>query len=51
MIQEVQVHSLGQEEPLEKKIATPSDILVWQISGTQEPGGLGVAKSRTQLTN
>ena len=32
--------SLGQEDPLEKKIATQSCILAWKISWTEEPGGL-----------
>ena len=32
--------SLGQEDPLEKEMATRSSILPWEISWTQEPGGL-----------
>ena len=32
--------SLGQEEPLEKGMATYSGILAWRISWTEEPGGL-----------
>ena len=32
--------SLGQEEPLEKEMATHSSILAWEIPGTEEPGGL-----------
>ena len=31
---------LGQEEPLEKEMATHSSVLAWRISGTVEPGGL-----------
>ena len=39
-MQETQVQSLGQENPLEKEIATHSSILPWKIPGTEEPGGL-----------
>ena len=39
-IQETQVQSLGQEDPLEKEIATCSSILAWRISWMEEPGGL-----------
>ena len=35
-----QVWSLGQEDPLEKGMATHSSILAWTIPGTEEPGGL-----------
>ena len=34
------VQSLGQEDPLEKGIATHSSILAWRIPGAKEPGGL-----------
>ena len=34
------VQSLGQEDPLEKGIATHSSILVWRIPRTEEPGRL-----------
>ena len=37
---EARVWSLGQEDPLEKKMATHSSILVWRIPCTEEPGGL-----------
>ena len=37
---ETSVRSLGQEEPLEKEMATHSSILAWRISWTEEPGGL-----------
>ena len=33
-----QVHSLGQEDPLEKEMATHSSIIVWEIPWTQETG-------------
>ena len=39
-VQEMQVRSLGQEDPLEKDMATPSSILAWEIPWTEEPGGL-----------
>ena len=32
--------SLGQEDPLEKGMATHSSILAWRIPRTEEPGGL-----------
>ena len=35
---ETQVRSLGQEDPLEKEMATHSSILAWKISWTEEPG-------------
>ena len=37
---ETWVRSLGQEDPLEKEMATHSSILAWEIPGTEEPGGL-----------
>ena len=37
---ETWVRSLGQEDPLEKEMATHSSILAWKISWTEEPGGL-----------
>ena len=39
-MQEMQIPSLGQEIPLEKKMATDSSILAWKISWTDRPGGL-----------
>ena len=39
-VQEAQVLTLGQEEPLEKGTATHSSILAWRIPWTEEPGGL-----------
>ena len=38
--QEMWIQSLGQEDPLEKGIATHSSILAWRIPWTEEPGGL-----------
>ena len=39
-MQETQFQSLGQEDPLEKRMATHSSILAWRIPWTEEPGGL-----------
>ena len=38
--QQLQVQSLGQDDPLEKEMAIHSNILVWEIPQTEEPGGL-----------
>ena len=38
-MQETQLRSLGQEDPLDKGMATHSSILAWRIPGTEEPGG------------
>ena len=35
---DLQVQSLGWEDPLQKEMATRSSILVWKISRTEEPG-------------
>ena len=32
--------SLGREDPLEEEMATHSSILAWEMSWTEEPGGL-----------
>ena len=37
-MQETCVRSLGWEDPLEKEMATPSSVLVWRITWTEEPG-------------
>ena len=39
-MQETQVRSLGQEDLLEKEMATHSSALAWRIPWTEEPGGL-----------
>ena len=39
-MQQMQVRSLGGEDPLEKEMATHSSILTWRIPWTAEPGGL-----------
>ena len=48
--QETWVQFLGQEDPLEKEMATHSSILAWRIPWTEKPGGVivdGVAQSQT----
>ena len=53
-MQETQVPSLGQEDPLEKEMATHSSILVCKIPWTEAPGGLYSpwgCKRRTRLSN
>ena len=37
-MEEMQLQSLGQEDPLEKEMATYSSILAWKIPWTEEPG-------------
>ena len=52
-MQEMQVQSLGQEDPLEEKMATHSSILAWEIPGTEEPGELhsiGSQRDTTEVT-
>ena len=39
-MQENQVQSLGQEDSLDKGMATHSSILAWRVPWTEEPGGL-----------
>ena len=39
-MQETQVRSLGQEDPLEKEVTTHSSVLAWRIPQTEEPGRL-----------
>ena len=39
-MQEIWLRSLGQEDPLEKEMATHSSILAWEIPWTEEPGRL-----------
>ena len=49
-MQEMWVQSLGQENPLEKEMATHSSILVWEIPWSEEPGELqsmGLQESNT----
>ena len=39
-MKDTQVLSLGQEDPLEKAMATHSSVLAWRMPWTKEPGGL-----------
>ena len=39
-VQEIQIWSLGQEDPLEKGMATHCSILAWRIPWTEDSGGL-----------
>ena len=50
-VQEMQVQSLGGEDPLEEEIAPHSSILAWRIPRTEESGRLQsiTSQSRTQL--
>ena len=52
-MQETQVWSLGQEDPLEKEMATHSSILAWEIPWREELGGLQsmVLQSQTRLSD
>ena len=49
-MQETQVHSLGQEDPLGEEMATHSSILAWKIPWTEEPGGLQSMWSQSDTT-
>ena len=53
-MQETWVQSLGQENPVEKEMATHSSILAWKIAWTEEPGRLqsmGFTKIQTPLSD
>ena len=53
-MQEMEVSSLGQEDPLEKEMATHSSILAWRIPWTEESGRLqpmGSQRARHNLMN
>ena len=53
-MQETWVQSMGQEDALEKEMATYSSILAWKIPWTEKPGGLqsmGLRKSQTGLSD
>ena len=48
-MQEMDIQSLGHEDPLQKEMATHTSILAWEIPWTEEPGGLqsmGLQKSQ-----
>ena len=46
-MQETQVRSLGQKDPLGKEMATHSSILTWEVPQTEEPGGLYIVHGIT----
>ena len=52
-MQEAQVQTLGQEDSLEKEMATHSSILAWKTPWTEEPGRLQSTGSQraTSLSN
>ena len=50
-MQKTQIRSLGQEEPLEKEMATHSSFLAWKIPWAEEPGGLQSMGSQTVRHN
>ena len=50
-MQETWVCSLGWEDPLEKEMATHSNILVWEIPWTEEPGELQSMGSQSQTSS
>ena len=45
-MQETQVRSLSQKDPLEKEMATHSSILAWEIPWAEKPGKLQSIKSQ-----
>ena len=45
-MQETQVQSLDQEDPLEEEMATHSSIFAWEIPWKEEPGGLQSMESQ-----
>ena len=48
---EIQVQSLGREDPLEKGMANDTSILAWRIPWAEEPGGLQcMGSQRVRLT-
>ena len=52
-MQESQIQSLDEEDPLEKELATHSSTLAWRIPWTEEPGRLESMglQSQTQLSD
>ena len=47
---EMQVQSLGQEDPLDKEMATHFSIITWEFPKTEEPGGLQSMGSQKSWT-
>ena len=50
-MQEIQVRSLGQEDPLKKGMATHSSILAWEIPWTEELAGYSPWGCKESNTN
>ena len=50
LMQEMQVQSLGQEDPLKKQKGTHSSVLVWEIPWTEKPGRLQSTRSQKSGT-
>ena len=50
-VQETQVQSLDQEDPMEKGMATDTSILAWRIPWTGEPDGLESMESQRVRNN
>ena len=50
VVQETQVRSLGWGDPLEKEMASHSNILAWRIPWTEEPGGLHTGSQESDTT-
>ena len=49
-LREMWIRSLGQEDPLEKEMATHSSILAWRIPWTEESGGLeSIGSQKSQI--
>ena len=46
--QEIQIQSLGWEDPPEEEMAIYSSILAWKILRTEEPSGLQSKQSKSQ---
>ena len=49
-MQEKQIQSWGQEDPLEQDMGTHSSIVAWEILWTEEPGGLQSTGSQKNQT-
>ena len=49
-MQEIQVQSLGQKDPLEKEMATHSSIIAWRTSWIEEPGSSESMFSESDMT-
>ena len=50
VMQETRVPSLGQDDPMEEEMATPSSILVWRIPRTEESDRLQSTESQKSDT-